>query len=178
MRFLQALLIVVMVGGIVVLMHDSRRRDALFDADVRETRDAVVQLQRLLALHEVLEQQGHADRAVDRPVATTIDPEWFRRLQLGDAPPRNALLDGRRPWIEIAADTNRSLEHPPRPIATSESDAAFWYNPYRGIVRARVPAALSEPEALDAYNTINGTTVHSLFHLSAPQAVARTTDRP
>lgn len=178
MRFLQALLIVVMVGGIVLLMHDSRRRDARFDADVRETRDAVVQLQRLLALHEVLEQQGQADRVADRSIATTIDPGWFRRLQLGEAPPRNALLDSRRPWIEIAAETNRALDHPPRPFATNESDAAFWYNPYRGIVRARVPAALSESEALDAYNTINGTTLHSLFHISAPHAVARSTDGP
>jgi hypothetical protein len=47
------------------------------------------------------------------------------------------------------------------------STAAFWYNPYKGILRARVPYDISDERALDLYNRVNGTSVSSIYGVEA-----------
>jgi hypothetical protein len=96
----------------------------------------------------------------------TIDPAWFEAQKM--EPPRNPLLSEKRPWIEIAGSDEALLEHP-MVRADPDSDrgsnvAAFWYNPYRGIVRARVPMGLSDREGLALYNEVNGTTLTTLIY--------------
>lgn len=99
-----------------------------------------------------------------RSYPTTIDPEWF-----GDDPPRNSLLSagltGERPWMEIAREDQAELTDPPVRIALTSQDAAFWYNPALGIVRARVSSNVSDKRALEIYNRINGTTLTSIHRL-------------
>jgi hypothetical protein len=41
--------------------------------------------------------------------------------------------------------------------------AAFWYNPYQGILRARVPVMISDEESLSVYNRINSSSLTSIF---------------
>lgn len=94
----------------------------------------------------------------------TIDPAWF-----GDDPPRNALLSaglaGERPWLEVARPDQADLTDPPVRIALTTRDAAFWYNPALGIVRARVSSNVSDKRALEIYNRINGTNLESIHRL-------------
>ncbi|HVZ93577.1 MAG TPA: hypothetical protein VG797_03615 [Phycisphaerales bacterium] len=99
----------------------------------------------------------------------TVDPVWFASV------PRNPLTPGKRPWLEVASDEDAGLLHPRRRMALSEEDAAFWYNPARGIVRARVGPMISDAEALARYNRINESSVHELFgteDLSTAEAAA------
>jgi hypothetical protein len=42
----------------------------------------------------------------------------------------------------------------------------FWYNPALGVVRARVPRTLSDAEALELYNEVNGTRLQELTALA------------
>jgi len=102
----------------------------------------------------------------------TIDPKWFE-----DGVPRNALLAGStRAWIEIASEEEKSLSDP-RERSARGADARlaeFWYNPANGVVRARVATELSDAEAIDAYNRINGTHLDAIVNNAtiAPRGVA------
>jgi hypothetical protein len=91
----------------------------------------------------------------------TIQPEWFE-----SGAPRNPFLFGNRPWVEVATPTEALLMHPVIRCDTSGQFAEFWYNPYLGIVRARVPYLRSDRETLALYNDINDSDLASLF--SAP----------
>ena len=46
--------------------------------------------------------------------------------------------------------------------------AQFWYNPRHGVIRARVPMAMSDAETLAIYNQVNGSNLQSLFELVRP----------
>jgi len=88
----------------------------------------------------------------------TIDPAWFQ-----EAAPGNPLLDEDRPWVEVAGTSQADLLHPPVRMAVEKSIAAFWYNPYQGVVRARVPVMVSDDKATELYNRVNGTGMSSIF---------------
>lgn len=88
----------------------------------------------------------------------TVDPEWFK----GD-PPRNTLLSADRPWVEVASVEQSHLMHPPVRIGTTNDIAGFWYNPYQGVLRARVPFTVNDEEAIRLYNRLNGTELASIF---------------
>lgn len=88
----------------------------------------------------------------------TIDPAWFG----GDAP-RNSLLTADRPWVEVAPPEDAGLSDPRIRIALDERYASFWYNPYQGIVRARVPLKINDSQMLAIYNQVNGTSVPSIY---------------
>ena len=76
-------------------------------------------------------------------------PIWFRRL------PRNLLLPGTHAWLEIASTNDARLRHPELREVETERDAAWWYNPATGDLRARVPAAESEASSIDLYAWVN-----------------------
>lgn len=97
----------------------------------------------------------------------TIDPAWFQ-----NGAPGNALLDEERPWVEVAGTQQADFMHPPVRMAVDGSLAAFWYNPYQGVIRARVPVMVSDDKATEMYNKVNGVSMSSIF---AREAVA---DRP
>lgn len=88
----------------------------------------------------------------------TVDPSWF-----GTDPPRNALVTPDRPWVEIATPQQASFKDPPVRLTLDGTVAGFWYNPYQGIVRARVPIQISDRKALELYNTVNGTRLDSIY---------------
>jgi len=91
-----------------------------------------------------------------------IMPHWFEQ-----ALPQNSLIAGKRPWLDIApvGDYN---DHPPDPLADGEQ-AAFWYNPERGIIRARVPQQGTDRMTLELYNRVNGTSLASLANEPDPE---------
>jgi hypothetical protein len=97
----------------------------------------------------------------------TIDPNWFE-----GAVPRNPLLSGNRPWLEIAGPQDAELQHPRLRFAVDEQIASFWYNPYNGSLRARVPVTTSDEEALSIYNTVNRSNLTSIFDFSVAKPPA------
>jgi len=101
---------------------------------------------------------GLASEINPRGWPTTIEPEWFN-----GAPPLNTIVSGDRPWVEVAPPEHARLTNPPLRIAGDVTQASFWYNPYKGIVRARVPVQINEAKAIELYNTINGTGISALF---------------
>lgn len=88
----------------------------------------------------------------------TIDPAWFE-----NSAPDNTLVDSDRPWVEVAGMSQAELTHPPVRMTVDNSLASFWYNPYQGIVRARVPVMVSDEDATALYNRVNGTYLASIF---------------
>lgn len=93
---------------------------------------------------------------------TTIEVVWFD----GD-PPRNELVSPDRPWVEVAPPTEAHLKNPNVRIAADMRTASFWYNPYQGILRARVPFDISDEKARQLYNQVNGTSVNSIYGVEA-----------
>lgn len=93
----------------------------------------------------------------------TIDPAWFE-----GSVPRNPLLSGDRPWLEIAGPEDAELQHPRLRMAVDATLASFWYNPYNGALRARAPVTASDQEALSIYNTVNRTSLTTIFDHTAP----------
>ena len=88
----------------------------------------------------------------------TIDPAWFE-----DDRPTNHLLDASHPWVEVDESAPSSKVHPDSPIAGDLTVASFWYNPSNGIVRARVPASISDAHALALYNAVNESNLAHLY---------------
>ncbi|HEX6873764.1 MAG TPA: hypothetical protein VF163_21905, partial [Micromonosporaceae bacterium] len=88
----------------------------------------------------------------------TMDATWF-----GTDPPRNVLVTPDRPWIEIALPSESHLKHPNVRVVADRRTAGFWYNPYQGVLRARVPYEISDERALEMYNQVNGTSVSSIY---------------
>jgi len=93
----------------------------------------------------------------------TIDPTWFE----GEAPD-NPLVDNDRPWVEVAGTSQAELTNPPVRMTVDKSLASFWYNPYQGVVRARVPVMVNDEQATQLYNRINGTMMASIFSREIP----------
>lgn len=117
----------------------------------------VVQTELSLAhFHEVLKVQATTNGVAvnGRGWPNTIEGHWF-----DDDPPLNHLLTGDRPWVEIAPAEDADRDHPADPVtfdADGQKAASFWYNPYRGVVRARVAPQINEDESLALYNRVNG----------------------
>lgn len=73
-------------------------------------------------------------------------------------------MDDVRPWLEVASPVYQRLDHPLDPASADPKAAQYWYNPAKGIVRARVPVSISDEETLKAYNRLNGVELKSLFN--------------
>jgi hypothetical protein len=94
-----------------------------------------------------------------------VQPQWF-----ADGAPRNPLLPKEHPWLDIAPADDYS-DQPPDPLATDPDQAAFWYNPNTGVVRARVPRQVSERLTLELYNQVNGLSLTKLPYDGDPDRV-------
>jgi len=148
-----AVLAALLVAGLIVA---HRAGNASEEAQALETRASV----------ERLKQEIHVRRALETAELNEMnwprrpDPAWF-----GEHVPANQLLDRNRPWLEVAPASQATLLHPPDRVASNETTAAFWYNPYAGVVRARAPQRMTDRHSLDLYNEINATVVASLLDI-------------
>lgn len=80
-----------------------------------------------------------------------IDPSWFNGTGA-----RNKLAKDNSPWIELAMPGELDRNHPNDPTFRGGRGAMFWYNPIRGIVRARVPDQTTDEATLSLYESLNG----------------------
>lgn len=153
-----AALVVVLALGSGLLLFERARRDR--EATIqRVTADA-----RRLELELKYRAASKSVELNPRGWPVTVDPKWF------DAdPPVNSLLSPHRPWVEVASPDEAGLMHPRVRMAVDESYAAFWYNPYQGVVRARVPVMVNDDQATELYNRVNGTVIASIFFEELPQ---------
>lgn len=149
----------IVVGGAVltVIVVDYRHQVAEDLLATDATRSAVRLMQANVDLHTAIERGSMESVAFP----STIDTLWF-----DEEVPTNHLLNGRRPWVEIAAEDELTLRHPRNPTAEGGQHAMFWYNPALGVVRARVPRKLSDADALALYNEVNGTKLRELTALA------------
>ncbi|MGE3109747.1 MAG: hypothetical protein AB7G11_06745 [Phycisphaerales bacterium] len=100
----------------------------------------------------------------------TVDPNWFET-----DPPRNPLISAECPWVEVASLDDAGLQNPTVRMTLDGTLAGFWYNPYLGILRARVPVMLSDQDAVELYNRINSTRLSSIFQDSSAHEDTATT---
>lgn len=147
---LVALMLTAILGGIVYYS----RADRQYEQNVDIAHSEVRRLQSQIMLQAALESTPLTQRGYP----ATVKPEWFH----GNLP-LNPLLESGHPWLEIAGPAQRDKEHPTRPVATRSDAAQFWYNPYTGVVRARVPAEVADATALSLYNRVNETKLTTLF---------------
>lgn len=152
MRLLVDSLIALMLAGILagVLLHH-RKQTYRLDQTLL-VHQALGKIQDQVLYRGALEQ--------GRPGApqypTAISPLWFE----GNLP-LNILVPGRQPWIDLAP-MNDLGDHPPDPLIVNSQQAGFWYNPNRGLVRARVTSQFTDHETLRLYNQLNNTYLRSL----------------
>jgi hypothetical protein len=128
------------------------------DRQIAAVQDGLRQFDQVLSMRAATKDTSMTGKGFP----TTIDPAWFT-----GSPPRNELVTSERPWLEICPATEASLKNPSVRVATDWHTAAFWYNPYLGIVRARVPYDISDERAKNLYNQVNGTSVASIYGLEA-----------
>jgi hypothetical protein len=148
---LVALMLCAVLGG--VMMHN--RESQSTQQQLQRVRDDVCRLTKEIALQATL---GQVERN-ERGYPVTVSPMWFK----GGLLPMNRLLDAGHAWVEIASSDQRELEDPPDRVAAARGSAGFWYNPAKGIVRARVPADVPDTAALSMYNFINDRKLTNLF---------------
>ncbi|NJL32508.1 MAG: hypothetical protein HC898_13330 [Phycisphaerales bacterium] len=163
MRLIIDTLIAAMLVGILagILLH--------YRAEAREVEHwRVVQLS-LSRLHEVMQYHKALEEAksgeVNSPIMVT--PLWFE-----GSLPENPLVPGRQPWMDIAPGKDQGL-HPPDPVIRAPHQAAFWYNPEKGVFRARVVPQFTDEATLDLYNKINGSPLYALPAGVDPQRAPR-----
>ena len=150
-------LVAIMISGVVAGVMLYYRSTEQEDQNREVLRGDVIRFNNEVTLQSAL---GRVDISV-RGFPTTIDPEWFS-VENGGIPD-NPLLDGTHPWLEIAGVAQAELTHPPVRVGAESTSAKFWYNPYTGNVRARVPAGLSDAETLVLYNYVNSSDLTDLF---------------
>lgn len=154
MRLLIDTLVAVMLAGVLAGVVYLQNLDTAHEEQVAETVESIRQIQQQIILQAALEQVALNSAGYPE----TVDVEWFEL-----AVPQNTLLSGDRPWLEVAGVEQRDALNPNKLTATDSTVASFWYNPYQGIVRARVPAEVTDQTALAMYNRVNGTALTSLF---------------
>lgn len=141
-----ALMLVGVLAG-VVFYHQTSQAVIDRQATVHE---ALSELYEKALLHGAT-----AEAKTDAGFPLLLDPDWFNPL------PVNAAVDPSQPWVDVAPPGDRQ-DHPPDPIITRPDQAGFWYNPNRGMIRARVPSQFTDREALDLYNLLNNTALKQL----------------
>jgi hypothetical protein len=168
-RWLANIATLILIAALVgVLVMVARRRQE----EQRNIDDTVAAIHRIEQTIKV-----HAAAGVTtlnaRGWPMTIEPAWFEQPV-----PRNFLLAGERPWIEIATAAEADLRHPRVRLAVDSSVAEFWYNPAQGVVRARVPVEVSDADATAMYNKVNGSGLGSIFEIEAASVRRRAPVEP
>jgi hypothetical protein len=145
-----ALMLVGLLAGVV--WHNRTTQSTTQERELAKTE--VQRFQQQILLQSALARVPRNDRGYPE----SIDPNWFQ----GNLPV-NPMLDVQHPWLEIAGPEQKDLIHPLDRVAATKNTAKYWYNPNTGVVRARVPAGVSDAAALDLYNHINDCYLPELF---------------
>lgn len=153
MRPLIDSLILMLVVTILIGVVSYRKASEQRERELATVHQGLAEFDDKLALQSALWQTEEEDAGEFPP---QVMPEWFK-----EGLPSNPLAAGDRPWIDIAPPDDFS-DQPPDPLAEETSQAAFWYNPNLGIVRARVPRQVSQRLTLELYNQVNGTSLQAL----------------
>ena len=151
---LVALMLIALLGGFMWLKRENQTESSQRDIARTEVR----RFQQQIALQSALATVTSDKTPHDRGYPATVDPAWFT-----DNLPDNPLLDETHPWVEVAGPQEKDLTHPLQRVATSNLVAKFWYNPNNGVVRARVPLAISDAAALEMYCFVNECQLNDLF---------------
>lgn len=154
MRILLDLIAVLTATGLAVAVFTFERKRTESDAKISLAASDLRRLELEIKYRSVtktaeLNELGWPD---------TVDPAWF-----DTDPPHNCLVSDRRPWLEICSADDADQVHPRVRLAVDETLAGFWYNPYQGVVRARVPVMLSDADSIALYNRVNRSALLSLF---------------
>ena len=149
MRLLIDTLIALMFVGILAAVLVHYRRGLGPVADLGTVHEALAQLHEQAAYQAAL---GIVDRS-DAGYPERMSPEWFE-----GSLPVNPLIQPKQPWIDIAPRGDRS-DQPPDPVILRPEQAGFWYNPARGVFRARVMPEMTDALTLEVYNRVNGTSL-------------------
>ena len=144
MRRVINLIIVLGLACIPLGMYYRDHRERVLAEQIAATRQAVIDIYNQAIYHGSL--GGVA--VTDRQWPLEIRRDWF------DPVPVNPLIDQPVPWLAVADESERSLIHPRRLVADGQT-SAFWYNPYRQVVRARVPRQHTDQATRQLYYRVN-----------------------
>ncbi len=150
-RDIVLLLILFAIGGGVMWWKYDRHQT---DTRVQKTASDTQRLEREIRFRA-------ATKAValnPRGWPATVDPTWFET-----DPPVNVIVGPAHPWVEVAQEDEAGLMHPRVRMTLDEKVAGFWYNPYQGVVRARVPVSVSDDQATAMYNAVNMSSLPSIL---------------
>ncbi|MCX5661657.1 MAG: hypothetical protein NTW19_18420 [Planctomycetota bacterium] len=152
MRLLIDTLIALMLAGILAAVLWQYRKDG------RQVHQVQAVHQSLARLQEQMLYRGALGEAATGPAGFPLEvsPLWFP-----DGLPFNNLVPGRQPWLDVAPE-NDPGENPPDPILRRPGQAGFWYNPNRGVFRARVIPQFTLGATVELYNNVNGTSLSTL----------------
>ncbi|MHC4976965.1 MAG: hypothetical protein ACYTF7_10230 [Planctomycetota bacterium] len=159
MRFIFNAMVLLLIAGMVVGGVWFVREQRADEERLLSTLGNVQELQRVVAVQAGLKQV----EVNGRGWPMTIDPEWFKANL-----PRNLVVSQDRPWLEVAPPEHADYLHPTVRMTISDDVAGFWYNPGNGIIRARTPVTVSDRLATEMYNSINATTLKSIFEDTTP----------
>lgn len=151
MRLLIDTLIALMLAGILGAVVLDHRQDRHQLDRVAAVQQAVRAIQSQSLWRAAMGETPKMPNGYSR----RIDAAWF------DHVPRNVLVESEGlayQWLDYSPDRGGSNEwFDPPCIVAAVGHAAFWYNPHRGIVRARVPMQFTQQDTVDLYNLVNGT---------------------
>lgn len=150
MRLLHTIVDVLVVGaaaGGLVIGLNLYQSDLERQTAIDTTRAAVSTMNSQVAMRSLMPESMLNEQGF--PVA--IDPGWFDPSE-----PRNAFANNGAPWVEIARDAETVRLHPIVPTFRSGRGAMFWYNPARGLIRARVPEQTTDTATRELYAQVNG----------------------
>ena len=156
MRRIVEVIVVLGIVGLFAWMLSFRSQHQKLDNEARFVTEEVRRFELEIKLRAAT-ADGTDTELTGRKWPSTIDPNWF------EEPPRNTLLSPDRPWVEVAPPEHSELTNPVMRIALSTDLASFWYNPYQGVIRARVPVTINDRQALALYNQVNRTSLTSLY---------------
>ena len=146
------LIALLLVGVLVCVVLFHREQDEM-TRHYQSVHDALIVLHERAFYHSVLGKDEQETMGYPK----TISPLWFRAEGL----PMNTAVPGRQPWLDIAPQGDDSY-HPPDAVITRSDQAGFWYNPNRGIFRARVMPQWSPSATLQLYNQLNSVELEDL----------------
>lgn len=149
-----ALMLVAILAGVIFHHRQQQEKARQYQTAHRE----LAHLRETMTYYKALEN----DTVNAYGYPPYIAPSWFP-----EGLPTNRLVPGRHPWIDIAPPGDMN-DQPPDPIIYSETQAGYWYNPNRGIIRARVSDQFTVQATLALYNQINTTMLMSLPHATNP----------